>query len=64
MKYSLIPPLHAHSIYIYIINGIRIATTQSHKSLAKLPLAIVNPNWATSLNSDYNVPVYDRRQVP
>lgn len=41
MKYSLIPPLSTE-LNIYIING--IATTQSHKSLAKLPLVIVNPN--------------------
>lgn len=32
------------NILYYIINGIRIATTLPHKSLAKLPLAIVNPN--------------------
>jgi len=44
MKYSLIPPPPPSELNLYIINGIRIATTQSHKSLAKLPLAIVNPN--------------------
>lgn len=44
MKYSLIPPPLPFELNIYIINGIRIATTQSHKSLAKLPSAIVNPN--------------------